>query len=95
MTFADGDHADDNVDALEARLSTSPDDLDTRLSLAKKYVSKKQFEPALQHLLDIIRTDRRFRDDAGRKTMLAVFELLGNEHPLTCQYRRLLAATLN
>jgi putative thioredoxin len=36
-----------------------------------------------------------FRDDAGRKTMLAVFELLGNDHQLTSQYRRLLAASLN
>ena len=95
LTFAATERTSESVDALEARVSNQPENLDARLTLAKRYVSDKQFEPALKHLLEIIRTDRTFGDDAGRKTMLAVFELLGNDHQLTAQYRRLLAASLN
>ena len=95
LTFSDSGEAGDSIDKLEARVSQDSKDLGARLALAKQYVAAKQFEPALNHLLEIIQTDRHFGEDAGRKTMLAVFEVLGNEHPLTRQYRRLLAASLN
>jgi putative thioredoxin len=95
LTFSDSGQAGVSTDQLEARVSKNSTDLDARLALAKQYVAAKQFEPALNHLLEIIQTDRQFGEDAGRKTMLAVFELLGNEHQLTRQYRRLLAASIN
>jgi len=95
LTFSDTGQAGVSTDQLEARVSQNSTDLDSRLALAKQYVAAKQFEPALNHLLEIIQTDRQFGEDAGRKTMLAVFELLGNEHQLTRQYRRLLAASIN
>lgn len=95
LTFADGKETAGDIEKLEAQVAGNPQDLAARLALAKHYVNQKQFEPALQQLLDIIRTDRTFGDDAGRTTMLAVFELLGNDHELTSQYRRLLAASLN
>lgn len=95
LTFAGSKDTAENIEALEARVSDNPDDLDARLALAKACVAVKKYEPALQHLMEITRTDRSFGDDAGRKTMLAVFEMLGNDHPLTTQYRKLLAAALN
>lgn len=95
LTFAGSKHTAEDTAALESRVSNKPDDLDSRLALAKAYVAAKKYEPALQHLMEITRADRKFGDDAGRKTMLAVFELLGNDHPLTSQYRKLLAAALN
>jgi putative thioredoxin len=95
LTFADTGQAGESIDALEARVSKNARDLDARMALAKKYVAAKQFEPALNHLLQIIQIDRNFGEDAGRKTMLAVFEVLGNEHELTGQYRRLLSASIN
>jgi putative thioredoxin len=95
LTFADGKETAADIEKLEAQVSSNPQDLDARLALAKHYVNQKQFEPALQQLLEIIRTDRKFGDDVGRKTMLDLFELLGSDHELTSQYRRLLAASLN
>lgn len=95
LTFAGNEAASESVESLEAQVANNPQDLGARLTLAKRYFSDKQFEPALKHLLEITRTDRKFGDDAGRKTMLAIFELLGSDHPLTSQYRRLLAASLN
>ncbi len=95
LTFASGANASADIEKLETQVESNPQDLAARLALAKQHVSRKQFEPALEQLLAIIRADRTFADDAGRKTMLAVFELLGRDHELTNRYRRLLAAALN
>ncbi len=57
--------------------------------------AQQRYEPALEQLLEIIRRDRSFGDDAGRKTMLAIFDLLRNENELVSRYRRLLASTLH
>jgi len=43
---------------------------------------------AMEAFLAIIRQDRDFRDDAGRKALLSVFELLGSDHELVSRYRR-------
>ena len=47
-------------------------------------------EAALEKFLSIVKQDRSFNDDAARKAMLMVFELLG-EHPLVRHYQRKLA----
>ncbi len=53
------------------------------------------YERALAELLAIVRTDRAFGDDAGRRTMLTVFEALPADSDLTRRYRRELAAAIN
>ena len=45
-----------------------------------------------------LRRDRTFEDDAGRKTMLQIFEMLSADpthQPLVREYRRHLATLLN
>lgn len=81
--------------ALEARALSNPDDLEARLRLAKLYASQQRYEPALEQLLEIIRRDRSFGEDAGRKTMLAIFDLLQGQNELVSRYRRLLASALH
>ncbi|MFZ5558454.1 MAG: tetratricopeptide repeat protein [Pseudomonadota bacterium] len=79
---------------LESRVAANPDDLAARLDLAKACVNARRYEAAMEQLLEIIRRDRSFGDDAGRKTMLQVFNLLGNEGDLVNKYRRLMASAL-
>jgi putative thioredoxin len=83
-----------DVGTLEARIAAHPDDLDARLSLARTYASQQSHEQALAQLLEILHRDRKFGDDVARKTMLALFELLGADHPLVRKYRKALAAAL-
>jgi putative thioredoxin len=49
----------------------------------------------MEDLLFIARTDRGYRQDIGRTSLLALFDLLGNAHPLTRQYRQLLSESLH
>jgi len=49
---------------------------------------------ALDGLIDILRQDRHYRDDIARKVALGLLELLGEENPLTRQYRSELASVL-
>jgi len=81
-------------DALQARVAADAGDLDARLELARLQVGAQRYEPALEQLLEIIRRDRKWNGEAGRKTMLSVFDLLGAQHPLVTKYRRLLASAL-
>jgi len=49
---------------------------------------------AMDGLLDIIRQDKRYREGAPRRVLLGIFEILGEEHALTRQYRNELATVL-
>lgn len=86
--------AGENEAALRARVAADGNDLDARLKLANLLVAAGQYEAGMDELLEIVRRDRSFGDDIGRKTLLAVFELMGGGE-LVSRYRRMLASALN
>ncbi len=49
---------------------------------------------AMDGMLDLLRQDKHYRNDEARKVLLGLFEVLGDNHPLTQQYRRELALVL-
>jgi putative thioredoxin len=81
--------------ALEKRISANESDLEARLELAHVYVARQDYRPALEQLLAIVERDRKWGDDVARKTMLKVFELMGNQGALVSEFRKRLARTLN
>ncbi len=83
------------AESLKARVARNPDDFEARLQLANLSVAKKDYAGALEHLLEVVRRDRKFNDDIARKTMLQVFSLLGNQGDLVSEYRRKLASAMN
>ncbi|GAB4352156.1 MAG: thioredoxin [Immundisolibacter sp.] len=52
-------------------------------------------EAALGHLIACVIDDRAYRDDGARKACVALFELLGAEHPQLRDWRRRLQRALN
>jgi putative thioredoxin len=80
--------------ALRVRVEADGNDLEARLKLANLLVAAGQYEAGMDQLLEIVRRDRSFEDDVGRKTLLSVFNLLGGGD-LVSRYRRLLASALN
>jgi putative thioredoxin len=79
---------------LEARVAANGADLQARLELAQHYIAHKAWEPALEQLLEIVRTDRAFGDDVGRKTMIQVFDLASAQPQLVSAWRRKLSSLL-
>jgi putative thioredoxin len=86
--------ASGDVDALRARLATAPDDVAARLDLGRALAAQGRHEEALAELLEVVRRDRAFADDAARKAMVDLFAVLGSDHPLTERYRGELAKAL-
>jgi putative thioredoxin len=54
----------------------------------------RNVEAALDGLLDVLRQDKHYREGEARDVMLALFEILGDDDPLTQAYRRELATVL-
>ncbi|MGQ0751834.1 MAG: tetratricopeptide repeat protein [Betaproteobacteria bacterium] len=94
IDFAEAASRGPDARALERRLEQAPDDLEARLQLANLHAARQEYTPALDHLLEIVRRDRAFRDDIGRRTMLQIFGVLGNQGELVSEYRRRLASAM-
>jgi putative thioredoxin len=84
-----------STDELFQAIEQNPDDLESRFQLAGCLISEGDLAEALDHLLEIIRRDRRFRNDEPRQTILRVFAMTGGKGELVNKYRRELARALN
>ena len=87
-----------DADALARALAANPADLEARLQLANAQALRGEYRAALEHLLEIVRRDRKFGDEVGRKTMLTLFALLAKEaqyDDLVREFRVALGRTLN
>ncbi|MFP4559784.1 MAG: tetratricopeptide repeat protein [Thiohalorhabdus sp.] len=75
-------------------LERDPDDLDARYRLAAYRVMAEDYRSAFEHLLEIVRRDRKYREDAARHRMLELFDLLGNRDPRVSEFRKRLSREL-
>ena len=73
--------------------ASDPDNEELTIEFAKALAARAEFEPALDRLLLVVRNKGPLKDEA-RTAMLDIFEVLGDEHPLTLTYRRQLASAL-
>jgi len=80
--------------ACRQRLAANPKDLEARTGLASCLASEGNYPGALEEFLAIVAKDKRFRDEAARKSMLAIFSLVGERSDLAEEYRQRLARTL-
>lgn len=80
---------------LERAVATNPQNHEARYQLSAHKALVGDYEPAMEHLLEMVRRDRRYGDDAGRKALVGLFTLLGNNNPLVAKYRGLLSRALN
>jgi putative thioredoxin len=77
----------------EARLTANPADNAARYGLAAHQVLAGEYQAALDNLLALMQRDRTFGDDAARKGMVMIFDLLGDD-PLVAPYRTKLSRML-
>ena len=87
-----------DADALLRTVAANPGDLAARRQLANALALRGEYRAALEHLLEIVRRDRKFGDEVGRKTMLKLFALLSKQpqhDELVREFRIALGRTLN
>lgn len=80
--------------ALEQKVAANPLDHAARLELAIALNAKGDREAATDALIDIIRRDRTWNEDAARKQLLQFFEAWGPMDPDTVAARRKLSSVL-
>ncbi|MCQ4308072.1 thioredoxin [Pseudomonas stutzeri] len=73
---------------LKSRLAQNAEDDEAAYQLAIQQLARQQYEAALDGLLKLFVRNRNYADGQPHKTLLQVFDLLGNDHPLVTTYRR-------
>ena len=80
--------------SLLASIEKDPADCESRYQLSSFYITQGRYQDALEQLLEIMKHDRKYNDDAGRKGMIKVFDMLGGKGELVSRYRQKMAALL-
>jgi putative thioredoxin len=83
-----------DAEQLMARIDANPKDFEARFDLALLMNSKNRREEAADQLLEIVRRDRKWRDDGARAQLLQFFEAWGPTDPATLSARRRLSSLL-
>ena len=78
----------------EARIAADPDDHEARFALAKALAGSGRMAEAVDELLEILRRDRAWNDEAARKQVLTIFEAAGPMSEVAKAGRRKLSAVL-
>ena len=79
---------------LVARLAADPNDHRARYDLALALDAKGDRDGALRELLELVRRDRKWNDEAARKHLVTLFEAMGPTDPRTLAARRHLSSIL-
>ena len=82
------------IDVLKAKVAANPTDHAARLDFANALYAAGRNEEAIEELLELIRRDRKWNEEAARKQLLKLFEALGNTNPLVSAGRRRLSSLL-
>jgi putative thioredoxin len=84
----------DATAALKAKVEAEPKNYQARYDYALALYAEGNRDLAVDELLEIIRRDRKWNDEAARKELVTIFEALGPMDPLTISARKRLSAIL-
>lgn len=83
-----------DIGPLEARVSANPLDHQARFDLAVALNAHNNRPAALEHLIAIVRRDRKWNDDGARKQLVQFFDAWGPNDENTVEGRRKLSSIL-
>jgi putative thioredoxin len=90
----EGRKAQGQLQSLQTRIAADPADLQARYDLATALNAMGQREEASDALLEIVRRNRSWNEEAARLQLLKFFEAWGSDDPATSAARRRLSAVL-
>ena len=82
------------VAGLRARLSADPADLQARFDLAGVLDTAGDRDGAIAELMELVRRDRNWNEQAARQKLVTLFEAMGPSDPRTLDGRRRLSSIL-
>ncbi|MDJ0520230.1 MAG: tetratricopeptide repeat protein [Trichodesmium sp. MO_231.B1] len=68
--------------------------LDQTYAKACSLTLSANYEQALELFLELVAKNRKYKDDGARKAILAIFNILGDDHPISKEYRQQLLLSL-
>ena len=82
------------IDELEQKVAANPLDHQARFDLALALNGKGQRGDALEHLITIVKRDRKWNDDGARKQLVQFFDAWGPTDEATIEGRKRLSSIL-
>jgi putative thioredoxin len=82
------------TEVLRAKLAANETDHQARFDLALALDAAGDRDGAIAELLELVRRDRKWNEDAGRKQLVILFEAMGPTDPRTIEARRKLSGLL-
>ncbi len=82
------------VAELEKQVAANPLDYQARYDLALAYNAANRRQEALDHLIEIVRRDRKWNDDGARKQLVQLFDAWGPTDESTVAGRKRLSSIL-
>ena len=83
-----------DVGKLEAKVKAAPGDHQARIDYALALAAAGRKSDALEQLLEAVRRDRKWNEEAARKQLLQLFDAWGPKDPATLEGRRRLSSIL-
>ncbi len=83
-----------DVSALEAALGANENNHQARLDIAIALCGGGKNQEAIDHLLELIKRDQSWNEEAGRAQLLKIFEALGFNDPVVIDGRKRLSTIL-
>jgi putative thioredoxin len=83
-----------DIAELRERVAANPEDRQARFDLALALFGNGRAEAAIDELLQLVRLDRDWNEQAARNQLVKIFDALGPTNPLTTSSRRRLSSIL-
>lgn len=90
----EGAKASAELDTLRVKVEANTKDHRSRIDLAAALYATGDRQGAVDQLLESLRIDRKWEDEAARKQLLKYFEAMGPTDPVTADARRRLSSLL-
>ena len=81
-------------DDFASKVLANPSDNDARFNLANALLARDQKEEAADHLLEIVKKDRKWKDDKARKKVLEILNANSEDDEFTSKVRQKLSNIL-
>jgi len=85
----------DDMETLQSRLSSNPDDFDAHFDIAIRLIAQYQYHEAVNHLFEILEKNMQYKDGAARELVISIADMIAPvDNDLAQDVRRKLANML-